>query len=59
MANETKTPRKASTGITIKGFNANVKKLIDLKMVTKEETEQLKKLQKDIFERWVAIEMQM
>lgn len=49
--------RKGSTTTTIKSFNNTVSKLIVLKMVTIEEGEELKKLQKQIFERWVSVEM--
>lgn len=54
-----KTIRKASTTTTIKSFNTSVAKLIVLKMVTDEEYKQLKELQKTIFERWVAVEMNL
>lgn len=54
-----KTKRKASTSLTIKGFNTSVANLVELKMVTEEEATELNKLKKVIFERWVAIEMKM
>lgn len=59
MKKEETKPRKASTSLTIKGFNTSVGNLIELKMVTEQEATELKKLQKTIFERWVAIEMKM
>lgn len=50
-------PRKGSATTTLKSFNNNVSKLITLKMVTPDEGQQLKTLQKTIFQRWVSVEM--
>lgn len=56
---ETTTKRKGSTTLTIKAFNGSIKRLEELKMINEKELETLKKIKKDVFERWQSIEMNM
>lgn len=54
---EVSTQRNASPAQTIKSFSNNIKKLIELKLVSQEDGEQLKELQKKVVQQYMGFEL--
>lgn len=54
-----KKKQKVSISYTLKATRANIQKLIDEKIITKEDGETMKTIHKKAFEHWIGLEFNM
>ena len=55
----TKKTRKTSESTILKSLTTNTKRMIEQKMITKEEAEQLKAIHQKLKNRWIAQQIEL